>query len=327
MTKSVFFLFLSMIILIGACSSKKYSDRYREGDNAGQKVALTVEEEKKLTKEALAEMKNEYPAANSPELQAYINRIGQKIVNANKLNNQPYTYNFTVVDVPVVNAFALPAGSIFMTAPIIAMAESEAEIAGVLGHEIGHVTARHTAERMYVAKKEQPKTWIFGGIGAGVGAAAGIFLGNKMCDSKDTACKAKYGLGGAAVGGMGGLMVQKYGFMKNSQEDELESDRVGFRYASNAGYDKNNVGDFYVKLAAMEKEAKKGQNAVVGWLGDAMASHPSSDKRVAQAEEMKGLIKTTGGTTTTTEFVRMRKLAQQIVEKAKARQPQPQAQR
>ena len=75
-----------------------------------------------------------------------------------------------------------------MTAPIIAMAESEAEIAGVLGHEIGHVTARHTAERMYVAKKEQPKTWIFGGIGAGVGAAAGIFLGNKLCDPKDTVC-------------------------------------------------------------------------------------------------------------------------------------------
>lgn len=328
MTKTLMFLFLSMFILLEACSSKKYSDRYREGDNAGQKVALTVDEEKKLTKEALAEMKKEYPPAQSPELQAYINRIGQKIVNANKLNNQPYTYSFTVVDVPVVNAFALPAGSVFMTAPIIAMAESEAEIAGVLGHEIGHVTARHTAERMYVAKKEQPKTWIFGGIGAGVGAVAGYYLGKKLCDPKDTACRAKYTLGGGAVGGAGGLMVQKYGFMKNSQEDELESDRVGFRYAANAGYDKENVGDFYVKLAAMEKEAKKGQNAVVGWLGDAMASHPSSDKRVAQAEEMKGLIKTSGGTTTTAEFQQMRKLAQQIVERAKARQPQqPQAQR
>lgn len=328
MTKILMFLLLSMFTLLESCSSKKYSDRYREGDNAGQKVALTVDEEKKLTKEALAEMKKEYPPANNPELQAYINRLGQKIVNANKLNNNPYTYTFTVVDVAAVNAFALPAGSVFMTAPIIAMADSEAEIAGVLGHEIGHVTARHTAERMYVAKKEQPKTWIFGGVGAGIGAAAGIFLGNKICDPKDTACRAKYALGGAAVGGAGGLMVQKYGFMKNSQEDELESDRVGFRYAANAGYDKNNVGDFYMKLAAMEKEAKKGQNAVTGWLGDAMASHPSSDKRVAQAEEMKGLIKTTGGTTTTNEFSRMKKIAQQLVEQAKARQPQqPQAQR
>lgn len=324
MTKSLLFMFLSLIVLLVSCSSKKYSDRYREGDNAGQEVALTVEEEKKLTREALAEMKKEYPAAESPELQSYINRIGQKIVNANNLNNKPYTYTFTVVDVPVVNAFAMPAGSVFMTAPIIAMADSEAEIAGVLGHEIGHVTARHTAERMYVAKKEQPKTWIFGGVGAGVGIAAGIFLGSKLCQPNDTACRAKYALGGGAAGGMGGLMVQKYGFMKNSQEDELESDRVGFRYAANAGYDKENVGDFYVKLGAMEKEAKKGQNAVVGFLGDAMASHPSSDKRVAQAEEMKRLIKTSGGTNSTQEFQRMKRVAQQIVERAKARQPQTQ---
>jgi beta-barrel assembly-enhancing protease len=324
MTKSLLFIFLSLIILLGSCSSKKYSDRYREGDNAGQEVALTVEEEKKLTREALAEMKKEYPAAESPELQSYINRIGQKIVNANNLNNKPYTYTFTVVDVPVVNAFAMPAGSVFMTAPIIAMADSEAEIAGVLGHEIGHVTARHTAERMYVAKKEQPKTWIFGGVGAGVGLAAGIFLGSKLCQPKDTACRAKYALGGGAAGGMGGLMVQKYGFMKNSQEDELESDRVGFRYAANAGYDKEKVGDFYVKLGAMEKEAKKGQNAVVGFLGDAMASHPSSDKRVAQAEEMKRLIKTSGGTSSTQEFQQMKRVAQQIVERAKTRQPQTQ---
>jgi predicted Zn-dependent protease len=116
-------------------------------------------------------------------------------------------------------------------------------------------------------------------------------------------------------------MVQKYGFMKNSQEDELESDRVGFRYATNAGYDKNKVGDFYRKLLAMEKQAKKGQNAVMGWFGDAMSSHPPSNARVEQAEEMKGLIKTSGGITTTPEFLQMRKLAQELVaaQKAKAK--------
>jgi beta-barrel assembly-enhancing protease len=312
--------FLLLVLMLAACSSKKTSDRYREGDNAGQEVALTVDEEKKLTQEALAEMKKEYPAANSPALQAYINKIGQKIVHANKLNQNPYSYNFTVVDVPAINAFALPAGSIFMTAPIIAMAESEAELAGVLGHEIGHVTARHTAERMYVAKKEQSKTWLFGGVGAAIGGAAGYFLGNKICSPKDAACRAKYAVYGAGAGGMGGLMVQKYGFMKNSQEDELESDRVGFRYAANAGYDKNKVGDFYAKLAAMEKESKKNQNAFMGWLSDAMASHPPSSERVRQSNEMKGLIKTSGGTTVTPEFYEMRKLAQKIVEESKARQ-------
>ncbi len=311
MTKNKFLLILSIVFLISACATEK--TRYREGNNQGQKAALTVEEEKKLTKEALGEMKKDYPPARNPEIQAYLNKIGQKIVKANKLNNNPYTYSFTVVDVKAVNAFALPAGSIFMTAPIIAMAESEAEIAGVLGHEIGHVTARHTAERMYMAKKEEGKTWVFGGIGAALGGTAGYLLSKKLCAPNDTACKAKYALYGAGAGGVGGLMIQKYGFMKNSQEDELESDRVGFRYATNAGYDKEKVGDFYRKLQAMEEAAKKNQNAVMGWVSDAMASHPPSKSRVAQANEMKILIKSNGGTTVTPEFLRMKKIAQDIV--------------
>ncbi len=311
MTKNKFLLILSILFLISACATEK--TRYREGNNQGQKAALTVEEEKKLTKEALSEMKKDYPPAKNPEIQAYINKIGQKIVKANKLNNNPYTYSFTVVDVKAVNAFALPAGSIFMTAPIIAMAESEAEIAGVLGHEIGHVTARHTAERMYMAKEEEGKTWVFGGIGAALGGTAGYLLSKKLCAPNDNACKAKYALYGAGAGGVGGLMIQKYGFMKNSQEDELESDRVGFRYASNAGYDKEKVGDFYRKLQAMEEAAKKNQNAVMGWVSDAMASHPPSKSRVAQANEMKRLIKSNGGTTVTPEFLRMKKIAQDIV--------------
>lgn len=304
---------LTLMFTLISCSSQKSSDRYREGDNAGQNVDLTVEQEKQLTKEALAEMKKDYPPVQNRELQAYIERLGQKLVNANNLNNKPYTYNFTAVDSDQVNAFALPAGEVFITAPIIAMADSEAEIAGVLGHEIGHVVARHTAERMYVAKKEQSKTYIFGGIGAAVGAGLGYFAQKKLCDPKDLACKAKFVGGGLAVGGLGGVMVQKYKFMQNSQEDELESDRVGFRYAVKSGYDKYKVGDFYQKLAAMEKQAKKGQNAAMGFLSDAMASHPNSDKRVSQATEMQTVIKDNGSIAVTEEFKRMKKIAQDIV--------------
>lgn len=314
MTKFIHSFFFIILLFIVACASKT-SDRYREGDNSGQMSALTVEEEKKLAEEAKAEMLKDYPPAKNPALQSYITRIGQKILKANNLNNNPYTYTFTVVDAPMVNAFALPAGSVFITAPIIAMADSEAEIAGVIGHEIGHVTARHTAERMYIAKKEEKKTWLFGGVGAVLGGAGGYLLADRLCAKGDSACRAKYTVYGAGAGGVGGLLVQKYGFMKNSQEDELESDRVGFRYAAKAGYDKNKVGDFYLKLAKMEKEAKKGQNAVMAWLGDAMASHPSSNERVKQAEEMKGLITTNGGMTSSQEFPSMKNLARQIAEK------------
>ena len=316
MTKKIIILGMGLMMLLVSCA--KTSDRYREGNNEGQKVALTVEEEKKLTKEALGEMQKEYPAAKNQEIQAYINRLGQKLVNANKLNRNPYTYTFTVVDVQAVNAFAMPAGSVFITAPIIAMADSEAEIAGVLGHEIGHVTARHTAERMYIAKQEQGKTWAFGGVGAALGGAAGYFISKKLCDPKDTACKAKYTLYGAGGGAVGGLMVQKYAFMKNSQEDELESDRVGFRYATVAGYDKTKIGDFYQKLADMEKEAKKGQNAAMTWVSDAMASHPPSNERVKQAHEMQSKAQTSGGIASTAEFQKMKQIAQSIVAQNKA---------
>jgi predicted Zn-dependent protease len=222
-----------------------------------------------------------------------------------------------MVDSNQVNAFALPAGAVFMTVPILAAAESEAEIAGVLGHEIGHVVARHTAERMYVAKKEQSKTWLFGGVGAALGGAAGYFLGNKLCGSKDTACRAKYAVYGAGGGAVGGVMVQRFGFMKNSQEDELESDRVGFRYAVRAGYDKNHVGDFYQKLLAMEEKSKKGQNAFMGRLQDAMSSHPPSNERVKQAQEMKSVIKENGSIKSTAEFQQMKKVAQDILARYK----------
>lgn len=310
-------LFVLMAFGLSGCSSKKYSDRYREGDNKGQQVELSVDQEKQLTKEALAEMKKEYPPVQDKELQNYIEELGQKIVSANGLNNKPYTYTFTMVDSNQVNAFAMPAGAVFMTVPILAAAESEAEIAGVLGHEIGHVVARHTAERMYVAKKEQGKTWLFGGVGAALGGAAGFFLGKKLCAEGDTACRAKYAVYGAGGGAAGGIMVQKFGFMKNSQEDELESDRVGFRYAVKAGYDKNHVGDFYQKLLAMEEKSKKGQNAFMGRLQDAMSSHPPSRERVKQAEEMKSVIKENGTVSSTEEFKRMKKIAQDIMARQK----------
>lgn len=312
--------FLVLCIVLAGCSSTKQKGRYREADNKGQQAALSVNEERKLTQEALPQMHKDYPPTQNRELQAYISRLGQKIVQANGLHSKPYTYNFTVVETTQVNAFALPAGEVFMTTAIIAMADSEAEIAGVLGHEIGHVTARHTAERMYVAKKEQPKMWAFGGIGAALGGGLGYFAGSKLCDPKDTACKAKYTVYGAGAGGVGGLMVQKYAFMKNSQEDELESDRVGFRYAVKAGYDKDKVGDFYAKLMAMEKDAKKGQNAAMVWLSDAMSSHPSSNDRVSQSNELKAKFANTSGIASTPEFMRMKQLAQEINNKQKSKQ-------
>ncbi len=276
---------LVLLFLVLSCAPTQQT-RYREGSNVGQQVGLTVQDERRLTEEALPKMKQEYPPAKSPELQKYISELGMKIVRANKLEGNPYQYRFTVVDVENVNAFALPAGTVFVTAPLIAMTENEAELAGVIGHEVGHVVARHAAERMYVMEQEQNKTWLLAAGGGLVGAAAGFGLGKLLCADGDSACLAKAALIGAAAGAGGGLLVQKFKFMANSREDEMEADRIGFKLAVGAGYDKDKVGKFYERLLQMEKNAQQGGGTMMKSLADALSTHPPSEERVKQMNEM-----------------------------------------
>ena len=292
----LFVLLLSAVILSCAPAT---SSRYREGSNVGQEIPLTVQEERRLTEEALPKMLKDYPPAGNRELQNYVSNLGMKIVRANNLEGNPYHYEFTVVDVAAVNAFAMPAGKIFVTAPLIAMASNEAELAGVISHEIGHVVARHAAERMYAMEKAENKTWLLAGGGGIVGAAAGFGLGMLLCGDGDAACMARAALIGGALGAGGSLLVQKYTFLVNSREDEMEADRIGFRYAVGAGYDKDQVGKFYEKLLETEKKAGKGDSTVLSSLADAMSTHPPSEERVKQMNELamnspakKGLVST-----------------------------------
>ena len=307
-----FLKYAPMLVAI-SCASKT-ADRHREGDNRGQKTEMTYADEKKMTQEVLPEMKKEYPAVRNTELQQYVSKLGQKIVNANKLHNNPYSYNFTVVDVGYVNAFALPAGTVFVTAPLIAMAETEAELAGVVGHEIGHIKARHTAERMDKAKKEQSKGILFGALGGVLGGAAGFGLGKVLCKPKDKECLQKAALYGAAAGVGGGLLIQKYAFMANSREDEMEADRIGFRTTIAAGYHKDHVGTFYEKLLEMEKQHKKDStNAALASFADAFSTHPPSKERVAQMHEMSSQEKvSTSAVISSQEFEQMRKICREI---------------
>ncbi len=260
--------------------------REREGDNTGQAAALSVEDEKRMTAEVMPEMRKDYPALNNPELQSYINTIGQRIVRANGLHGNPYNYNFTVVGVKQVNAFALPAGTVFVTAPLLAMAETEAELAGVVGHEIGHIKARHTAERIAVAQQEKGKSWMFAGGGGLLGGLAGLGLGKLLCPPEDKKCVMKAAGAGVAAGAAGGLLIQKYYFMANSREDEMEADRIGFRTSVAAGFHKDHVGSFYAKLLQMEEQRQQKNVPILGSLSDAMSTHPPSRDRVGQMQEM-----------------------------------------
>lgn len=280
-------LFLTALpFLVTACATVPKS-RYREGDNKGQKTSISVSDEKKMTAEYLPSMSKDYPIIQDSELQNYIDGLGQRIIRSNGLHNNPYNYEFRVVQTKQVNAFALPAGKIFVTAPLLAMAGSEAELAGVVGHEIGHVKARHTAERIEKQKQEQTKTALMTLGGAIGGALLGRGLGKAICPPKDQECLDRITKYGALAGAAGGLLIQKYSFMANSREDEMEADRISFRTSVAAGFDKDHVGDFYTKLYEMEKQHKKGNDGVMTSLADAMSTHPPGKERVTQMQELK----------------------------------------
>jgi predicted Zn-dependent protease len=311
------FLQAAPLLIASACATKSSKERLREGDNSGQKTSLTPDAERKMTAEVLPQMKKDYPAIQNSELQSYVNTIGQRIVRANGLGGKPYNYTFTAVDVNYVNAFALPAGTVMVTAPLITMAETEAELAGVIGHEIGHIKARHTAERMEAAKQAEKKTWLYGAVGGLLGGAAGFGLGKMLCKPKDNECLQKAALYGAAAGAGGGLLIQKYAFMANSREDEMEADRIGFRTSLAAGYDRNHVGTFYAKLLDMEKKAKGDSNKLLASVTDAMSTHPPSEQRVKQMNQMaaEAPLKT-GAIVSTKDFEKMQAIAARYGKKA-----------
>lgn len=296
-------------LLLAACASGEKT-RFREGDNSGQEIDFSPDDERRMTQEALTQMSKDYPPLKDADLQRYVSGIGTRLVNANGLQGNPYNYSFTVVDVNMVNAFALPAGTVFVTTPLIAMAETEAELAGVIGHEIGHVKARHAAERIDKAKKEESKGLMYLLGGGVLGGAAGFGLGKLICPPRDQKCLQTATMAGAAAGASGGLLIQKYKFMANSREDEMEADRIGFRTAVRAGYSKDHVGSFYAKLLKMEEARQGSGTSILQSFADALSTHPPSRERVAQMGQLAAESKTVAkATVSTSDFERMKKRA------------------
>src|SRR5690606_27550051 len=112
-------LFLASVpVLLAGCASGSKT-RLREGDNSGQNISITPADEKKMADEYIPQMEKEYPPLRDASAQAYIRDLGDRIVSANKLSGNPYRYQFTLVDAKMVNAFALPAGAVYVTKPLL----------------------------------------------------------------------------------------------------------------------------------------------------------------------------------------------------------------
>jgi predicted Zn-dependent protease len=231
-----------------------------------QYTSMTPEDEKRIGAEehekALSEFGGRY---DDPKLQAYVERVGDRLKQASELADQSFT--FTVLDSDIVNAFALPGGYVYVSRGLLALADNEAELAGVLGHEIGHVTARHTAQRYDRAQ--------IGQLGAAAAQLGGMLLGGYLGGSQGAQLGAQ---AGGQIGSLGATAyVQGY-----SRGQELEADQLGIRYLGRAGYDPTAMTTFLQALEANDRfEAAHGQAGTD--VPDWFRSHPRTPDRVAAA--------------------------------------------
>jgi len=212
-----------------------------------QKVSLTVKEEIALglqsAPEMIAEFGGEY---RDKKLQAYVDRVGNKLVQSTEAGSSPYRFEFHLLaDENTVNAFALPGGQIFITYALLKRLKNEDQLAGVLGHEIGHVINRHSAE--HIAKQE---------LTQGLIEATDIASGDPGMISRF----------------VGNMVNMKYG-----RDDELESDDYGVKYMIQAGYKPEAM----IEVMRILKEASGGGNQP-----EFMSTHPSADNRIEKLKEV-----------------------------------------
>lgn len=194
------------------------------------------------------EVRREMGVYNDPALQQYVSDIGLRLARNSQRPTLPW--HFTVVDAPAVNAFALPGGYIYITRGILPFLNDEAQLAGVLGHEIGHVTARHSAQQYTKA------------TGAGVGLT---LLSIFVPEARPFQSAAESALG---------VLFLKYG-----RDDELQADTLGVDYAARSGWNPAGVAGMLTTLERLD-EASGSRKGVPNWL----STHPAPADRVQRVQ-------------------------------------------
>jgi len=231
-------------------------------------TAMSPEQERAVGEEQhpriLQQFGGEY---DDPKLKAYVNEIGERLQVVSELPDLDFT--FTLLNSNVINAFALPGGYVYISRGLMALAENEAEVAGVVAHEIGHVTARHSAQRYSRGVLAQ------GGVTVGA-VLAGVLGGGGLAKT---------------VQQLGGTGAQAY-LAGYSREQEFQSDELGVRYLTRAGYDPTAMATFLEKLGEHSELARK----LAGNPSTSMfATHPRTPDRVRRAAENAAATEATAG--------------------------------
>ncbi len=191
-------------------------------------------------------IRQEFKVLNDPGIQGYVNEVGARV--ASHADRQDVHYSFTVLDDDAVNAFAAPGGWIYVTTGLLKAATNEAELAAVLGHEVGHVVGRHSVRRLQAAY--------------GIGLAADLVTGNSQT------LQTIIGLATSVV------------LLKNSRDDEFQADEFGLKYAAAAGYDPGQMLVFFQTLLQMQGGASP--QGVAGWF----STHPATEDRIGRGEQL-----------------------------------------
>ena len=216
-------------------------------------VLMSEQQEIALGRQYHPQVLKESPEYANPKLAAYVQRIGAKL--AAHSHRSDLIYRFTLLDSPDVNAFALPGGYIYITRGLLAYLSSEAELAAVLGHEIGHVTARHSVRQ----QSASTATGLFGAILAG---ATGVSAAGDLANIAGTA------------------LVRGYG-----REHELESDRLGAEYLARSGYDPQamlRVIHVLKDQETFEVQRAKEEGREPNVYHGVFSTHPDNDQRLKE---------------------------------------------
>jgi predicted Zn-dependent protease len=228
----------------------------------------SLEKEIALGKQLAQEVERQSKVIDDPVIAEYVNRVGQNLVR-NSDAKVPFTIK--VLDTEEVNAFALPGGFFFVNTGLILKAESEAELAGVMAHEIAHVAARHGTRQATKGELAQ--------IGMIVASIA-----------------VPYSMAGYAAM-QGANILIPMGFLKFSRSMETEADFLGLQYLYKSGYDPTSFVDFFEKIQSMEKKKP-------GTVAKVFSTHPMNEDRIKKAQEeiQKGLAPKPEYVVNTSEF-------------------------
>ena len=239
---------------------------------------MTTQEERKLGRETYNEIVHSIPMVTDPEVMRYINNLGKKLVEF--LPEKRFDYHFYVADSDEINAFAIPGGYIFFYRGMITSLENEAELAGIMAHEMGHVWRRHIAKRMEKTAPAQALSM--------AGVVAGLLLG---------ALAGAPQLGSAlAMGSMAGNIQAQLAY---SRQDESEADWAGYKIMTDAGYPGTEMVNTFGRMWKLEQQM--GVN-----VPTYMRTHPQSPERMEAIEQMARRDTRKGGKFDNSEFHRIK---------------------